>query len=1644
MSEFRVEIPVEVSAHGSGLSKLEAELTRLYASAQRVGAAASAALSQMGSGAAGATAGMQGAAAGAEQAAAGYAQAGAAATTASAEASAAGQTAAAAAENMGQSADKAADSMEKVGDAGQQAGQQASSGLEQAAGAADKFSARMEKSEQSIRKMIGQKISMTLDAIDKVSPILNRITSGVKNLTSKAWKVAVKMVDFVTAPFRALKRMIMSPIMMTLGITGIGIGASSFVSTFQDFTAGMSNVKALSGATNEEFLKLTETAETLGATTKFTATEASEGMQYLAMAGWKTNDIIAAMPGLLDLAAAGGTSLGTAADIVSDVMTAMGMKATEASRAADIFARTATGSNTTIENLGESLKYAAPAAHAFGLSLSEAATITGMMANAGVKGSMAGTALRASLLEMASPSKKASEAMSKLNLTFADSSGKMKDMKTIIKDLSTAFSGLSEQEKLGYAEDLFGTRGSSAWLAVIEQGADEFDRLFESIDKSNGAAKEMANTQLDNLAGDVTLLKSAVDGMKISVMKELDPYLRKGVQWLTSKIPDITEKLTNVAKTAIEKFGQVKDFLVGVFNSDDFKKADGFADKLFVAWDKIIAEPFAKWWEGGGKDKILGLVSKIGTNLGQVYHGVISGIFAAIKGEEIDFEGLNLTGLAKAGAEAAKSFVDSFMKAFDLSGLIGKMPGILKAALAGFAAIKVGGGVLGVARVVRDLKIAFGAVAPAATSAGTAIAGVGAKAAAGTGLLAKLGSGIGVIGKGLAAIPGWGWAAAAVIAAVTIGVIAYNKAQEAREQALKDTGKAAAQYEQEYVRTARNIENAMATMDEIKTIQIKIEENKGGNQKVIQEVQDEMDGILDEYVYLIAQLNRDDLTPEQIAALEEDLKKVDDKTATLTAKLIQNDYDPVTAGIIIDQFNGIKENNKEITLILSTKTDMTPEEIQQTVNTLNSLSKTKTEKELLITGHNLLKTEGTDAIEALERQLDVVKTRKAQVEAEIVGGNSSKSLVAEYENLISKAGQLETTLKGAKMSTDEINQVKEDLAAIKGEAENLVVNIALEGDFTQDDLDKVMQLFSDNGDHHFEADIALKNTGMEIKDMDELIKKQNELYRNMVETSGGVFTERDLAAGRITQEDYDWWVETQQKKAEAERQEFNAQVIKDRENMPTLMERADEMQGKVDSAYEKYENLREQRKAYEDLDYQRRMMKVNPDYFGEQYSGGISMEGREAIMQLAKDLGEAMPDNADAKRLADAAVSGEFLDVFDYLFGNGADKRWEELQGTSESDRDKAYEEYEKQNAKLKEYTDPMAQQYANEVAMATHNATAELPWDSGLRSKSIEEMANDFVNLDEAGRKAFASALEGVQKLNDEAEYIDYLPEDQVMNVEKMMDTAIGTVQIDNAKDALGDLKSKLIEIQEAGETNFTKEQAKGLEDLAKALDLKGIEGFKDIGSAIEQINNLDPASVDLDPTGIESVMKALGSTGTEAEATKTKLQTAKAAATALAGTYEVKVKYIEEGSLPDAPGTKNAYGGIYDGAFLSWVAEDGPEAIIPLGADKRGRGLDLWMQAGRALGVGEFADGGIMAPYTGLMDEDFDEGERGLPSPGSSSGGGVVVQVNAEVNPTFQIEGGDGEDILDKLKSKQKELAELFGGAIADQLEDIVANMV
>ena len=296
-------------------------------------------------------------------------------------------------------------------------------------------------------------------------------------------------------------------------VTAASVALGTFsVKTGMAYESQMSTVRALSQASDADMLQLDKTAQHLGATTVWTAKESGQAMEYMAMAGWNAKQMVDAVPATMDLASASGEDLAEVSDIVTDSMTAFNMKAKEASHFTDVLAAAATSSNTNVGKLGESFKYAAPLAGSLGYSIEDTSLALGLKANSGIKASQAGTSMRSWLTRMAKPTDESAAAMKKLGLSLKDSHGKMKPLRTVIKETRSAFSGLSKSQKAQYAAMLAGKTGMSGLLAVVQSADGDFSKLSDSIDNCNGAAKKMAETKLDNLEGDVTLFKSAMDG----------------------------------------------------------------------------------------------------------------------------------------------------------------------------------------------------------------------------------------------------------------------------------------------------------------------------------------------------------------------------------------------------------------------------------------------------------------------------------------------------------------------------------------------------------------------------------------------------------------------------------------------------------------------------------------------------------------------------------------------------------------------------------------------------------------------------------------------------------------------------------------------------------------------------------------------------------------------------------------------------------------------------------------------------------------------------------------------------------------------------------------------------------------------------
>lgn len=340
---------------------------------------------------------------------------------------------------------------------------------------------------------------------------------------------------------------------VTLPIVGVGAAA---VKTATDFEAGMSEVKAISGATGSEFDALRDKAIEMGAKTKFSASDSADAFKYMAMAGWDASQMMDGIAGIMDLAAASGEDLATTSDIVTDALTAFGLQASDSAHFADVLAQASSKSNTNVGLMGETFKYVAPVAGALGYSIEDTAVAIGLMANSGIKGSQAGTALRSTITRLAKPVGEAKDAVEELRISITNADGTMKPLSQTMVELREKFAGLTEEQKAQYAAMLAGQEGMSGLLAIVNASDEDFQKLTDEINNANGAAEDMASVMMDNTAGAVEQLKGALESAGILIGEKLTPYIRKLAEWITGLVEKFNS-LSEEEQDQIIKFGLI-------------------------------------------------------------------------------------------------------------------------------------------------------------------------------------------------------------------------------------------------------------------------------------------------------------------------------------------------------------------------------------------------------------------------------------------------------------------------------------------------------------------------------------------------------------------------------------------------------------------------------------------------------------------------------------------------------------------------------------------------------------------------------------------------------------------------------------------------------------------------------------------------------------------------------------------------------------------------------------------------------------------------------------------------------------------------------------------------------------------------------
>lgn len=426
-----------------------------------------------------------------------------------------------------------------------------------------------------------------------------------------------------------------------------------------EFQEQMSGVKAISGATTEEIAQLSNKAKEMGASTKFTATEAGQAMEYMAMAGWKTEDMLGGIEGIMNLAAASGEDLASVSDIVTDALTAFGLSASDAGHFSDVLAQASSNANTNVGMMGSTFQKVAPVAGALGYSVEDMSLGIGLMANASIKAEVAGTSLKTALANMAKPTDAQAAAMEKYGISLTNADGSMKSFGDVVKNLRSSLGGLSEVEQVAAATTIFGKESFAGMLAIVNASEADFNKLTDAVYNCDGAAKQMAETKLDNLNGSITLAQSAFDALQVELGELLLPTLTEGIKKFTEIVNVVTDfvrenpqAVKTIAKVAVALAGLKVGGLVAKLG---FLEVQGGVFKLQKAFEiikgigmntylssltggflnfKNIGSGILGYFTSvknaaGGVSSALGGVlsnSTLFTKIGSVFSGILSGV----------------------------------------------------------------------------------------------------------------------------------------------------------------------------------------------------------------------------------------------------------------------------------------------------------------------------------------------------------------------------------------------------------------------------------------------------------------------------------------------------------------------------------------------------------------------------------------------------------------------------------------------------------------------------------------------------------------------------------------------------------------------------------------------------------------------------------------------------------------------------------------------------------------------------------------------------------------------------------------------------------------------------------------------------------
>lgn len=1567
-------------------------------------------------------------------------------------------------ENTVNSANKAAKGFENASRRVSGFEKSVGSGFDSASKKASGFEKSVNKTQKSLLAMMKEKYQLLLEAKDRITPTVKQAITYVKSLTGKTWKVTLKAVDLVTSPVRRVFGLLKSPL-VAAGVTiSAGAGIADTVQTYADFEAAMSEVKAISGATSQEFEQLTEKANQMGAVTKFTASESAEAFKYMAQAGWDAREMMDGIDGLMALAAASGEDLGITADIVTDALTAFGLSAKESGRFADVMAQAASATNTDVAKMGDTFKYVAPVAGALGYSIEDTAVAIGLMANSGIKASQAGTSLRSLLTNLTRPVGQAEDAINALGISITNTDGSVKPLSQTLQDLRAKVGALTDSEKAQYAAMLAGQEGMSGLLAIVNASDQEFESLTEQINNSSGAAQKMADVMMDNLSGKFELFTGALDSMKMSLGEKFKPYLIEALEWMTDKVPDVE----NALLTAMNSFDHFVDNAKAKIDeftaTDEWKNADLFG-KIEIAWDELVAEPFSDWWNGSGKLKVAGVARDIGTGIGSA---ISAGILALM--------GVDVSSVIDEGSSIGRQFAEGFsegMSGVDVSAALGTMvsgafssagkllPGgtapdigslLSAAAIAkiagplmsfGSGAFKVGKGIYKSA-TGGVLKKAIGSFSVADELAGVGnVSGSGLMGLAGKAGMA-LGSGAstatGLAAAGAGGIAGGIVGGAALISGGMDAFDAYNSYKEGNKDVAKAQGTSAGLKVGGVAAGAAagaaigSVVPVLGTAvggligagigglagwfagDKVKE---DYEEAAAAAENLEQKSKYALEGAKFDSKELKEAFDDTNVSAEQFGAMMQEATSNKIRDAFGDIKLTMQEIEEAAKQIVFaDQAEALNKFSAA-----AETADSSLATLQSSFQTMDKLNWKAS------LGMELDEGDMSEYISAVDA---MIESSKQYLEDKHYEATAAIDLLIEPGN--------ETDM------TSGLNQMYSDLQtkieSLGGDLK-AKVNVALEdGVITLDEQAEIANLqnqIADITNQISQAETEASFQSLKIKysgaslDADSFASLVSEIQAN-VQDAASQYDEAlqvsltnlnlQLQNGAISQEQFD-------------------------EQLQALTEG---YQAKITDLSVRVESFELQSIA---------------DSFGSELDGILpELEGTVAE-RLGTAMHNAMANGVDVENW-DVSTASEWLDL-DGLSAETQSAITEMMSQVAASMPDQMTSALEGSGANLSESVNNMVKsgienadfteagaamnQKLGESLTPTDMSESSAGLQDGLQSSLMASVEN--IDLTEAG-----SLMN--QKLGEAMSSVDMSESDAGLQegLQNSLTAALEGIDLSESAQMINtSIVTALSSTEGIDMSGFTASMQSSITSSIEGLDYSGVTTAvgSGISNAITATMGTIQGAIDTLYSNVGSAINTAFSAGFSTTTTVTITANYKLANPSATisfsggGTGTATVS----GSI-----SSHANGGFAYGPELTWWGEDGPEVIIPLGSKRRQRGLELWAQAGEMLGVGKHADGGIIGSGGGTSKNIWDNTERLIEpiSEGDSGTSDVSTVIDSErnsdtkevnlsvtVNPQFVISSTSQreDDILQIIKTHMKELADDLGGELADRLGEVFSNM-